>query len=202
MIISTSLEKCIHNLQQGGVVAFPTETSYGLLCNIYNEEAKKRIYQIKKRPTSKTFSVLVKDLEMASGLIHINNRIKKVFNEIYPGPLTIVAKAKKDISYISKNTSIALRVSSKREIQNMFNQLDFPLTATSANVSGNEDLYTASEVYQNYLDSENKPDIIFDDQEEKKRKASPSTIIDLTKNELVILRQGSLTLAEIEKAIN
>lgn len=198
MKITSSLTECIAVIKKGGVVAFPTETSFGLLSNMYDQDAKERIFAIKKRMSSKTLSVLVKDYAMATEIIHTDKRIKNVFNSIYPAPLTIVAKAKKPISYISKNNSIALRVSPKKEIQEMFKEIDFPLTATSANESGNKDLYTANEVYQTYHTAEKAPDLVYQQQEVEASKPKPSTIIDLTQDEIVVIRKGAFKIENIK----
>ncbi|MBU1119328.1 threonylcarbamoyl-AMP synthase [Patescibacteria group bacterium] len=187
-------------LKKGGVVAFPTETSYGLLCNAYNEKAIDAVYTIKGRGKESPLSLLIKDVKMAEELCEVDERTKKVFNEFYPGPVTIILPAKKTIHGVTYKNTNAIRVSSKKEVKDLFEKITFPLSATSANVRGENDLYSDLEVVRTYKRRDNTPDALFLGGTLQKRK--PSTIIDLSGESIQLTREGEIPFGHIKQTLD
>lgn len=194
-----NISDVVGSLKNGFIVGFPTETSYGLLANAYSTEVTEKIFLIKGRSKEAPFSLLVKDIHMAEDLVQVNDPIRKIFKELYPSPLTLVCKAKKEIPGVTKNGTIALRVSPKREVMHIFEHIDFPLTATSANLSGENDLYSDDDFRENYRSRKNAPDLLFLGGKLEQKK--PTTIVDLTGEKIRILRQGDVTMQNINNAI-
>ncbi len=193
------ISEVVAALKEGAIVGFPTETSYGLLANALRSDVTEKIFHIKGRSKEASFSVLVRDDEMAEHLIFPSDQVRKIFKNIFPAPLTLVCTAKKNIPGITKNGTIALRVSSKKEIIEIFKQVDFPLTATSANLSGENDLYSDDDFRENYRSRKNVPDLLFLGGKLERKK--PTTIVDLTGKHARILRHGDITIQNINNAI-
>jgi L-threonylcarbamoyladenylate synthase len=203
MIQTDQIRDIIEALKNDQVVAFPTETSYGLLANALKSETVERILKIKDRNPKDKLSILVKDENQAKELVFFNPQIEKIFQHFFQSSnkpaLTIVCKAKKEIFGITKNKTIALRVSSSKRVREIFKSINFPLTATSANITGDPDLYSEAALVRIYKQRQDQPDVVFSGGEIEKR--PPSTIVDLTGSEPKIIRQGQIKLEEINKVL-
>jgi L-threonylcarbamoyladenylate synthase len=126
-------------LKGGGVVIFPTDTLYGLLGIVESLDALNRIADIKGRNESKPFPIFVSSFEMAERYIVCDERIKTLFSEFLPGPLTIVARAKREIPFVtSQDRKIGVRIPNVRELIEIVSLLDVAVTGTSANFSGKQ----------------------------------------------------------------
>lgn len=191
-----SIKEVAEMLKLGKVIGFPTETSYGLFTNAKCLVCIDQIFRIKDRPKEKTLSVIVKDRQMAEIIAEIPSYVENIFNHFYPGPLTLILNAKKEIPGITKDGSIALRISSQSEIQQLFESIDFPLTATSANISGQNDLYSEKEFRENYSTRSDKPDAFFLGGTLQRQK--PTTIVDVRTDDPQIIRQGEVTIEDIK----
>lgn len=198
---ASTIEEVARVLRQGGIVAFPTKTSFGLFADATNEEAVEKVFQIKNRPKTKTLSMLVKDIEMAEEFVDITKEARKVFKRFYPGPLTIVLSSRKKVFGVERENTIALRVSGKEEIVNLFEHISFPLTATSANISGKNDLYSTDEIRENYNTRRFQPDMLY--AADCPAGVLPTTIVDLTdEGRPQIIRQGEVTQKEIKQILS
>jgi tRNA threonylcarbamoyl adenosine modification protein (Sua5/YciO/YrdC/YwlC family) len=181
-------------LQKGGLVIYPTETSYGIGCDATNSEAIKNVYRLKGRDYAKPLSIIVADVEMAKKYIGINKTAETLVKKFMPGPLTLVAKKRNLPDELCRET-IAFRISSNKFATGMTKKLGNPITATSANISGDEPIY---EIKKIKLQFKNKADLIIDAGNLEKRK--PSTIYDTISRK--ILREGDITKSQIEKALS
>lgn len=199
MLPTKNLNEVITSLKSGEIIAFPTETSYGLLGNVLIRDVIMKIYQIKGREKKLKLSLLAADLAMARRLVEWNEALEKIAKKYWPGPLTIVAKAKIDLEGITHDKKIALRVSSKKGIQKLFQEIDFPLTATSANLSGEGDLYSSAEIMRVYKKRVFSPDLVYSGGKIPFKK--PSTIVDLSSNKPKLIREGELKFSEILRAL-
>lgn len=179
----------------GGVVAFPTETVYGIGANIFNEQAINSIFSIKGRSFNKPLSAHISDIEMVKVVCDI---IPDMFYELakifLPGPLTMILQAKSTIfPIITANTrTIAIRFPANQTCKNFIDTVGVPLAATSANISGKIAAVNADEVKQE-LDS--KIHAVIDDGQCEIKKES--TVISLLGKPTVI-RIGAITVHEIE----
>ena len=133
------LQKVKVTLEHGGIVAYPTETFYGLGVDAFQAEAIQKLFRLKGRPAGVPVSVLVRDREMLNRLVlsvpHIAERIIEAF---LPGPLTVVLRASQSLpkELIGETGTIGIRISSHPLITHMFAYCQSPFTTTSANPSG------------------------------------------------------------------
>lgn len=137
-------------LKKGGLVAFPTDTLYGLGGNAYSSEAVQHVFECKGRDLTKPFSVCYPSLEQAAIDVEINEQVRLLAKEFLPGPLTLILKRRfssKLCSFCSNaEGGIGIRIPNNQVILDLLQRLDFPLTATSANKSGEVSPKNAEEV--------------------------------------------------------
>ncbi|MCK5123418.1 MAG: threonylcarbamoyl-AMP synthase [Candidatus Pacebacteria bacterium] len=186
-------------LQDGGVIIYPTDTLYGLGANAFNENAVLKIYKIKKQDRNKPISVIVKDLKMARKIACLDSKVEKILNKIWPGPITIVLRKKDIISDVltGNGETVAIRIPDNEFISALMEKVDFPITATSANISGEKDLLKSEEIIRKFKFAKIKPDLFIDAGDIKNAQAS--TIIDLTTGIPKIIRTGIVGKDEIKK---
>ncbi len=178
--IKLSLEQSQQVLKSGGVVVFPTDTIYGLGANALNEDAIAKIYKIKKRDPNKPISILVRDIIMAKKVACIDSRVEEILTKIWPDSITVILRKKDAVSYVltGGEENVALRVSSNYFIKALFERIDFPITATSANLAGEPNLFKAEDIKNIFACQKHSPDLFINAGDLDQR--LPSTIIDLT----------------------
>ncbi|NQU99376.1 MAG: threonylcarbamoyl-AMP synthase [Parcubacteria group bacterium] len=184
-------------LREGKTVILPTDTSYGMAVNALDDEAIDRLYKIKKRIKSKPLSIIVKNIDQARKYSAIDERTIKLFNKYLPGKLTIIVK-KKDI--LPKNLTggsklVGLRIPDCEIIRKVMDEVDFPITATSANISGDIEPYSVEEILKQYKNKENQPDLIVDNGNLSKNK--PSAIVDLSEEKIKLIRKGPINFKDV-----
>ena len=127
-------------LKNDGLVAFPTDTLYGLGGNAYSLEAVQNVFRCKGRGLEKPFSVCYSSLEQAAADVEITERVRFLAEKFLPGPLTLILRKKpgsKLCSFCSNaEGGVGIRVPDNQVVLDLLQRLDFPLTATSANKSG------------------------------------------------------------------
>jgi L-threonylcarbamoyladenylate synthase len=197
---SSIINEVVKVLKAGGTIVYPTETAYGLGADFFNPKAIKEVYQIKGRNYKKPLSVIVSDLFMAKKLVKFNQISLKLAKKYWPGPLTLVLEVprykiqvtNKLQTPISKTQTLGLRVSSNKLATTIVKKLGGPITATSANVSGKGECYSATEIVKQFKNKKNKPDLIVDAGRLPKKKGS--TIVKVINNHIEILRQGDINV--------
>jgi len=175
-------------LRAGGVVAYPTETFYGLGADGQIEDAIKKIFLIKGRNFKNPISVIIGNANDARGLVEeIPEFALHLMEKFWPGALTIIFKASPDVSPLltAGTGKIGIRLSSHPVATALANKLGHPITATSANLSGKHECTSADEVIQGIGD---QIDAVMDGGQTPG--GSGSTIIDVTTDPPVILREG------------
>ena len=195
-----TLEMAGRTLKEGGLVAFPTETVYGLGADATNDEAVAKIFEAKSRPTFNPLIVHVKDAGGAALLAEFTPLAQKLSRKFWPGPLTMVLKRHQE-SPLSLLVSagldtIALRVPSHPIAHALLEIAGVPLAAPSANKSGTVSSTAGMHVASQFRDG---VDIIID--AGSCEVGIESTIIELSGNSAVILRHGAITTEEIEAVI-
>lgn len=186
-------------LCRGGVIAYPTETFYGIGCDATNEEAVEKVYTLKGRAFSSPLPVIVGGLEVAAAIVQkIPKSGKTLIGEFWPGPLTIICQAADRIPrrLTAATGKIGLRVSSHPVANEIAKALNRPLTATSANLSGSRECTSAPEVislFGRHLD------LIVD--AGKTAGGRGSTIVDVTIDPPNIIREGAIPLRDIERVL-
>jgi L-threonylcarbamoyladenylate synthase len=189
--ISRAGEMILH----GSVVAFPTETFYGLGADAMDEKAIQKIFQIKGRKEDKPLLLLVADRAWLPGLVkRIPPRAERLMEKFWPGPLTLVFEASPHLPPIlTANTGkVGLRISSHPVAQALVKAVGRAITATSANVSGQPSASLAGEVLQALGD---RVGAILDGG--RTAGGSGSTVLDVSGPGPKILRQGAIPQAEL-----
>jgi L-threonylcarbamoyladenylate synthase len=193
------LESAAAIVARGGVIAYPTETFYGLGADATNEQAVKKIYKIKGRKFINPISIIIGRTENIYPLVQsIPPAAQKLIQAFWPGALTIIFKASNGVlPLLTAGTGkIGVRVSASYAAQVIAQKLKHPLTATSANLSGKPECSQASEVAKQIG---NKIDAIVDFGPTIGDKVS--TIIDVTCDPPEILREGTITRQSIENIL-
>ena len=138
------LKEIAENINNGGIVIFPTETVYGIGVNPFNIRAVEKVYEIKKRPKEKPISLLISDLSMLYEISdNISNEELKVIKKFFPGPLTIILKKSKkipDLVTAGKDT-IGVRMPQNEIALKLIKEVGVPLATPSANISGKPSRY-------------------------------------------------------------
>ena len=181
--------------KKSGMIAYPTETFYGLGVDPFNEIAIKKLFALKGRDFDKPVSILIKDKKMLLTVVEeISPLAEKLIKKFWPGPLTIIFKAKKSIpSILTGGTGkIGVRISNNPIAQKLLEEIDSPITTTSANPSGEKSPVTANKV-MGYFG--NKIDLILDGGMLYGKLGS--TVVDVTEGELIVIREGEISVEAI-----
>ena len=199
MTISQSLiEQAVKILQQGGVIAHATDTCYGFACDIFNEAALKKLYELKGMDFDKPVSILVSSLEQAGAYAEFSGEALVLAKKYWPGALTLVLPRKYTLpSFLNPHiSSIGIRVPNHELSHQLVKLLGRPITTTSANVTTLPSPYTAQAIHEQFKNRKTQPDFILDSGTLSEQNL-PSTIIDMTNEKPRIIRQGSLVVVEI-----
>ncbi len=188
-------------LQNGGLVAFPTETVYGLGADSFNVNAVAKVFKVKGRPSSNPLIVHVKDLEMASELATFDDTSRHIANIFWPGPLTLILPIKKSSNIpdiVTANSGyIALRVPSNPIIQNLIELFGKPIVGPSANLSGKITSTSPNHVLSDFY---GKIDAVIDG--EDCPIGLESTILMCNHTKIRILRLGFVTEKDISEKLS
>ncbi len=177
-------------LRNGGLVAFPTETVYGLGANLLNKEAVGKIYRIKKRPKNKPLTVHIADIKTVKKMVgKIPSGAKRLAERFWPGPLTLVLKDK-------RGRKTGFRMPDNRIAFLLIKKAGVPIVAPSANIFGNRPPKSAKEVLR---DLDGKIDMVLDGG--KTRVGIESTVVDMSGKNFKVLREGAISKAQIQEAL-
>lgn len=182
-------------LAQNRVIVYPTETYYGLGASGFAREALRRIFEIKGRPSSKGLPVLVSDLKMAEGLAaELPPAFYSLASRFWPGPLTLVVKAAPHLppELVGPGRTVGMRLPAVPWLQALIRESRFALVTTSANISGQGEIASAEEVQRVFME---KVDLIVDGGQTPGSK--PSTVIDLTGEKPVLVREGVIGIGAL-----
>lgn len=193
------IEQAVKTLNSGGVIGFPTETYYGLGVDPYNEKALKKLFHLKGREKNKPIILLVNELtQLLQFAEKIPDIYKPLIDNFWPGPLTLVFKAKRTVSTLltGGTGTIGMRISPNVVAQTLITQLKKPLTATSANISGKDPAKTEEQIIEYFGKS---VDFVLSGGETKAGLCS--TVVGLKEGKIKIIREGAIPLNEIQKII-
>ncbi len=191
------IKNIIAVLKRGGVIVFPTDTFYGLGAKCYLKEAVLKIYALKKRELSKPLALIVAEMRMAESLaLEIHPLFRQLASKFWPGPLTLILKASPFLprELLSAGNTVGLRVPASLWLRHLIKRAGFPLTATSANLSGKEEISDPKEVIKIF---KGKVELIVDGGPTPGDK--PSTVVDLSSRKPKIIREGALPSSVLEK---
>ena len=195
-----AISEAVETIKNGGAIVYPTDTIYGLGVNALNGEAISRLFKIKRRPMEKAVPVIVNSIEMARKIAYIDYRKDEMLGKIWsasakasagkPGPITIVLHKKDVLPDIltGMRDTIGIRIPESKLARILISSLGAPITATSANISGEEPSLDIQTIIDRFNQVNDKPDLILD--AGILPPSEPSTILDLSGQKPKILRIG------------
>ncbi|MCQ9207918.1 MAG: L-threonylcarbamoyladenylate synthase [Omnitrophica bacterium] len=184
------IKKAAQIIKQGGVVAFPTETVYGLAADFSNQRAVKKIFKLKKRPKNKPLAVQISDVSYLEQLAcDVPARAYQLMSKFWPGPLTLVFKT-------NKGPTVGVRISANRIARSLVKESQTALVAPSANLSAKAPAKTAKEVLATF---DGRIEMLIDGG--KSELGIASTVVDLSVSPYKILREGIICRKDIEDAL-
>lgn len=200
-IIEPTLDKMrnpiVEALCNENPVILKTETLYGLCTDARSDKACQKIFTLKNIITPRPTPVLVRDFEQLQEFAqNIPTQAKILMDQFWPGPLSILLQSKNISSLIQgENQTIAFRISSAPSIQEILSQIDFPITATSANITHQPVILDPSEIPTIF------PNVVFQNAG-KVNNPTPSTVVDCSKeNGFQILREGVISTDKLNQAL-
>ena len=182
-------------IDSGGIVAIPTETSYGLAVDPFNDQALKLLFTIKQRPSSKPVLVLIDGIERLPQLIsEIPAIYKPLMQRFWPGPLTLIFPARPTLSSLltAGTGTVGIRISSNQAATAICRSSGGAITATSANISGEQPARTVTELISSLQQS---IDLIVDGG--ALDRVPPSTVLNYRDDRLLLVREGSISSEDI-----
>jgi L-threonylcarbamoyladenylate synthase len=193
------LSKTIQILREGGLVAFPTDTFYGLGADARNPIAVERLYQVKGREEAKPILVVVSDRERAIALAtNVSKEARQLMERFWPGPLSLLLSARSDFppALLGGGSKIGVRVPNHPTALALLREWGGPMTATSANPAGGNSPVTAEEVAESLGP---KVDLILD--AGPLPGGQPSTIVDATLRPPRLVRPGRIPFSLVMEAL-
>jgi tRNA threonylcarbamoyl adenosine modification protein (Sua5/YciO/YrdC/YwlC family) len=186
-----NIQTAVETLRKGGVIIYPTDTIYGLGCDIYNTEAIERICRIKKisDPKKAHFSFVCTDLtDLSEYTKQISKPVFRLLKNSLPGPYTFILEASKQVPKLlkSKKDTVGIRVPDHKIIQELIKELGHPIMSTSLPMDAEIEYYTDPEDIYELFGSQ--VDIVIDG---GSGGVVPSTVIDCTSGEPELVRQGA-----------
>lgn len=191
------IEKVVDVLKKGGLVIIPTETVYIAAVDATNRKTVKNLAKYKNRPFGKPYSVAVSNQKMAEDYVELNDTAKDLYKSFLPGPVTIVSKGLHKVApgVESETGTLGIRIPDSKFVLDVVKMIGKPLTATSANASYQKRPYKINDVLENLSEKQKKLiDLAVDAGELPHNE--PSTVIDTTLDDPVILRQGEIKLKD------
>ncbi len=183
-------------LRDGAVVVAPTETRYGLLARADSQQALDRLYRLKNRPVSMPTAIFVGSIDEMAGHAEMNTVAEQVAAAFLPGPLTLILRARTPGNApVVVASKIGLRISSSPVIANLVDACDFPLSATSANRSGESESVSAEDVAAVFPEG---VDLILD---AGNLELPPSTVVDCSDGEVRVLREGAISREQLSAVV-
>lgn len=199
--IGTDILKAKNFLDSNELVAIPTETVYGLAANALSEEAVSKIYEAKKRPETKPLSIQIANkAEIHKYVRFIPSKLQVLIDTYMPGPITILLPKSNLISdfVTAGSENVGIRIPDHQLTLALLEELNYPIVVPSANISGEESLVSAKEVYRIFSD---KIPYILDGDVSDIGIASTVVGYDETNDEVVIHRIGSIHVEEIQRIL-
>jgi tRNA threonylcarbamoyl adenosine modification protein (Sua5/YciO/YrdC/YwlC family) len=180
------VDMAVEVLQRGGVIAYPTDTYYGIGCDIFNKRAIEKIYQLRQRDKKKPFSFICSDLKHISNYAKVSNYAYKTMRRLLPGPYTFILEGSKMVPRImlTKRRTAGIRVPDHAICIALVENLGNPIISTSAK-DPDGDIFEDPSLLHDYFGS--RIDLVIDAGPVPGR---PSSVISLIDDEPEILREG------------
>ena len=189
------INQIVESYQNGQIIAFPTDTVYGIGCDPFNEHAISKIYELKKRNGEKKFPILGFSKYELKKIVEFNSDAEKISEKFWPGQVTLLLPIRKEITNkIQNNGKLAVRVPNNKCIMSILKKCKL-IVGTSANISGEKSILDSNEIKIKL------PEIDVLVNSGKIISSGESTIIDFIGDELKIIREGSVSKNEIENVL-
>ncbi|MBI3152078.1 MAG: threonylcarbamoyl-AMP synthase [Chloroflexi bacterium] len=197
VVSASEIRTALNVLQNGSIVAFPTDTVYGLGALAFDSAAIESIYTAKDRPIEKAIPILIGDLSDLDQIADdVPNMALRFAARFWPGPLTCIVPKKQTLPLaVSATSTVAVRIPNHPDALALLRAAG-PMAVTSANISGQPSPSTAQEVFEQLT---GRIPLILDGG--KTPGGVPSTLVDCTANDPIILREGPITLEELLSAL-
>jgi L-threonylcarbamoyladenylate synthase len=199
-MIASQIQQAVKALHQGDVVVFPTETVYGVGTDATNFKAVDRLFKVKQRPKDNPVSLHVSDIDMVKRIATVNEHAEKLMSDFWPGALALILNIKEAGSFASNvnngGQTVGFRMPDNGIFLELSKQFGKPIAGTSANISGQLSSTSLSQVlgyFKNTISAFVDGGL--------SRIGIESTVIDLTQSIPTIIRSGSITKQQIEKAL-
>lgn len=183
-------------LRNDGVISVPTDTVYGVCARMNSEKAQENLRDVKHRPLTKAFPVMCADEAQIKEIAYVDERSEKLIRAFMPGPVTFILKKKEEVpAYVNGGLpTLAIRMATSDALRNLISALGEPVFMTSANQSGQPTCTSLDEIEKAcpMLDGMMEGDVSF---------GEASTIIDCTQDEIKILRQGPVSMDQIQDVL-
>jgi tRNA threonylcarbamoyl adenosine modification protein (Sua5/YciO/YrdC/YwlC family) len=188
------IARVVDCLQAGGIIAYPTDTTYGIGCSIFNKKGLERIYQTKQRDKRKPFSFICADLSEVSRYTRLTNQAFKIMKRHLPGPYTFVLEASREVPdlLITKQKTVGIRIPDNLICQAIVQGLGVPIVTTSANLTGEDPVGDPLEINRQFghaLDFVIDGGLLTTD---------VSSVISLMGDQLELLRKGAGDLSWLD----
>ena len=180
------LEAAAEILRAGGLIVYPTDSVYGLGCDLFNKSAVEKIYHCKGNDKRKLLSFICPDLKGIAEYAYVSNAAYKIMRRLLPGPYTFILNASRQVPKIllERRSTVGIRVPDNVICQALLSEFMRPITSTSACLSGQGYLSDPEEIAATFL---HLADLFLD---AGPGGLEPSTIIDFTQGKPVVVRQG------------
>jgi L-threonylcarbamoyladenylate synthase len=189
----SSIKVAVDVLRNGGLVVFPCETVYGIAADSTNSSAIEKLNKYKERPLGKPYAIMCSSQNMAEKYVNINPTANDLYKTFLPGPVTIISKGKGIVSpgVESENGTLGVRIPDYKFMIKLIENFGHPIVATSANASYKRRPYKVSDILENVSEKQKSLiDLVIDAGELPHNE--PSTVIDTTLDDTVVLRQGEI----------
>lgn len=198
--IKGTMSKIVSLLKDGGVIAHPADTCFGLAADLMNENAVKKLQQIKGRDAGKPMSIMLPAYMKAEigNYAKLNDFSKMVCDALLPGPVTIILPKGPKIPkyYFPEVDTVGIRIPYHLFTEDLLTQFRGPLVTTSANLSSEPVCCNQQEIREAFAKSKFKPDLLIEG--DIQHDCMPSTVIKVERKEITILREGPLNKEELE----
>ncbi|MEM0017455.1 MAG: L-threonylcarbamoyladenylate synthase [Candidatus Korarchaeum sp.] len=179
------VHEVIEVLRGGGLIIYPTDTVYGLGADAENEDAIRKVYEVKGRPEEKRLTIAVSDIDMAERYAIVDDIARELMGRFLPGKVTFILRKTPRVPRLLNPTAIGIRIPNLPIVLEIIRDFGRAITATSANLSGRPPKLDPDEAA-----NEIRADLLLDYGVLPQSK--PSTVVDLTRGEPVLVREGDV----------
>lgn len=185
-----AIQKAIAVLRLGGAIVYPTDTLYALGANAMEPQSVERVFKIKNREREKPLPIAVRNINWAKELSFIYKKEERFLNKVWPGTMTVILPKRNVVPDIltAGKPSVAMRIPKHDFVERLLARFGYPITSTSANVSGQAPSRKISDIIRLFEKAEYQPSLIIDSGDLPE--SEPSTIVDLIGSQPKILRVG------------